>query len=192
MRKRVGVCLIALAVLLISVPRSKADTIFTATLAGSNETPPNTSMATGFITVDLNGNILSVNETFSGLIDPGSAAHIHCCAGPGVAAVVAVPFTGFPAAKSGTYTNSFDLTQLATYNSAFVTATGGTVASAESTFLAALFAGQTYANIHDATFPSGEIRGQLAQVPEASTLAFLVMGLAMLALWKLRGHRLMA
>ena len=181
MRKNLTMIFAVVVVLLLATPRSKADGIFTATLAGSNETPPNASTATGSITVTLTGNTLSVNEIFSGLTGPGSAAHIHCCAGPGMAATVAVPFTAFPASTSGTYSNSFDLTQLSSYNPAFVTANGGTVGSAESAFLTALFGGQTYANIHDATFPGGEIRGQLQQVPESSTLAFLAMGLAALA-----------
>jgi hypothetical protein len=186
MSKNLTAIFAVLVFLLFAAPRSKADGIFAATLAGSNETPPNASTATGSITVTLTGDILSVDETFSGLTGPGSAAHIHCCAGPGVAASVAVPFTGFPAATSGTFMKSFDLTQLSSYNPAFVTANGGTAASAESSFITALFAGQTYANIHDATFPGGEIRGQLEQVPESSTLAFLAMGIGALALWKRR------
>jgi len=142
-----------------------ATTLLTTTLLGSNETPPNASTATGSALVTLEGdnNTLDVNETFAGLIGgPASAAHIHCCASPGVAAVVAVPFPNFPAATSGQYVNSFDLSNPATYNAAFITAHGGTVDSAKAAFIAALKTGQTYANIHNATFPGGEIRGQLA------------------------------
>jgi hypothetical protein len=73
-----------------------------------------------------------------------------------------VPFTGFPNATSGTYNQSFDLSVVGTYNAAFIAAHGGTVASAKAAFIAALKTGQTYANIHDSTFPGGEIRGQLA------------------------------
>ena len=82
---------------------------------------------------------LLVNESFSGLIGgPAVAAHIHCCAGPGVAAIVAVPFPGFPAATSGSYMNIFDLTLAATYNAAFVTANGGSAAGAEAAGIAGL------------------------------------------------------
>jgi hypothetical protein len=176
-----------LVVTLFTAPRTKADGIFTATLLGSTEVPANASTATGFITVTLTGNSLSVAETFTGLIGgAGSAAHIHCCGGTSVAVAVAVPFTGFPVATSGSYSNTFDLTQTSVYTSAFVTANGGTAAGAESALLAALFAGQTYANIHDATFPGGEIRGQLIQTTEPSTLMLLGMGLAGLAAWKKR------
>ena len=35
-------------------------------------------------------------------------------------------------------------------------------------------AGQAYANIHDATYPGGEIEGQLATVPEPGTAALVL------------------
>ena len=127
--------------------------------------------------VTLNGNLLTINEAFSGLSAPAAAAHIHCCASIGVNAAVAVPFNGFPGATSGTYSQTVDLSLLATYGASFVTANGGTAASAETAFLAGLNAGQTYANIHDSNFPGGEIRGQLLVTPEPSTAGFLLLGL---------------
>jgi len=181
MSRNIALGFLLLAGALLTAPHAKADGIFTATLLGSNEVPSNASTATGFITVTLTGDSLFVDETFSGLIGgPAAAAHIHCCAGPGVAVGVAVPFIGFPAATSGTYSHLFDLTLDGTYTAAFETAHGGTAAGAESALVAALFAGQTYANIHDATFPGGEIRGQLIQTPEPSTLMLLGMGLTAL------------
>jgi hypothetical protein len=177
MKSRLAMCL-GLAILLLAVPSSlAAATIYTTILAGANEVPPSGSPATGSSTVTLNGNTLTVSETFSGLIGgPAAAAHIHCCVPIGTNAGVAVPFVGFPAATSGTYNQSFDLTLLATYTGSFVTASGGTAALAEAAFIAGLSNGQTYANIHDAQFPGGEIRGQLAAVPEPAT------GLLLLAL----------
>ena len=152
--------------------------IYTANLSGLNEVPSNASTATGSITVTLNGDLLSVSEIFAGLIGgPGSAAHIHCCALPGVNAIVAVPFTGFPNATSGTYSNTFDLTQASSYNGTFITANGGTVASAEAALIAGLNSGLAYANIHDAQFPGGEIRGQLQMVPEPASALLLIGGL---------------
>jgi hypothetical protein len=181
MKRNTALGILLLAGALFTAPRVKADGIFTATLLGSNEVPSNASPATGAITVSLVGDLLSVSESFSGLTGgSASAAHIHCCAVPGVNAIVAVPFPGFPAATSGTYSNTFDLTLDATYNAAFETANGGTAAGAESALKAALFSGQTYANIHDATFPGGEIRGQLVQTPEPATGGLLLVGFGMM------------
>ena len=53
------------------------------------------------------------------------------------------------------------MTLASSYNPAFVTAHGGTVAGAEADLLAGLKAGQAYLNIHSSTFPGGEIRGFL-------------------------------
>ncbi len=165
------------------------DPVFEAPLLGINEVPPNASPATGFSIVTLLGNMLDVDETFSGLIGgPASAAHIHCCTPPGTNTGVAVPFTGFPAATSGSYLHDFDLTDPAVYNAAFLTANGGTAAGAEAALIAGLDAGLAYANIHDATFPGGEIRGFLALVPEPASSILLVSALLGLAARR-RGRR---
>jgi hypothetical protein len=127
--------------------------IYNATLLGANEVPPNASSAAGAFVVELNGNTLSVAGGFLGLTGgPASAAHIHCCAPIGVNAIVAVPFSGFPNATSGAYFNTFDLTQATSYNAAFITANGGTAATAEVALIAGLNSGLAYVNIHNDTF----------------------------------------
>src|SRR5215469_7965619 len=156
-------CVLTLAAF---APAMWADLIFTGTLTGSGENPPNASPATGFIVVDLHndGITLDVTESFSGLTVPASAAHIHCCAGPGTNAPVVLNFVGagFPVGvTAGTFAHTFDL----------ATDLAGISLPA---FTTALESGQTYANIHDANFPGGEIRGQLLeQVPEPSTFPLL-------------------
>lgn len=156
-----------------------ADTFtYKATLLGSNEVPPTGSAASGTIVVTLTGNLLTVNESYTGLTGNPTGAHIHCCSLPGVNSLVAVPFSAFPTTPAGTYSNTFDLSLATSYNAAFVTAQGGTAATAEAALIAALNSGNTYANIHDANFPGGEIRGQLALVtPEPASLVLLGTGI---------------
>jgi hypothetical protein len=157
-------------------------TVFTAALNGAQAAPPTVSTGTGFITVTLDQtlNTLAVVENFSGLIGgSATAAHIHCCSAPGVASVVAVPFGGFPNATSGTYANVFDLTNAASFNAAFVTANGGTVASARAALIAGMFAGLSYANIHNQRFPAGEISGHLVATPEPGSLVLFGSGLVL-------------
>jgi hypothetical protein len=171
-----------LGIVFATVPMSAA-TIFSTTLSGANEVPPTGSAGTGTALVTLAADTLSVSITFSGLGSPDGAAHIHCCGPVGVNEPIAVPFTGFPTGvTSGSFNGSFDLTSLGSYSAAFLLANGNTAASAEAALIAGLNAGQAYANIHTTNFGGGEIRGQLAAVPEPAT-AFLAGGvLAALAL----------
>jgi hypothetical protein len=163
-----------------------------ATLNGANEVPATGSPGTGFalVTVDNVLNTMSVYVTFSGLVGPSTASHIHCCVAPGGNAGVATTtptFPGFPlGVTSGTYNNLFDLTQASTYNPAFVTSEGGTVAQAEAALLAGMAAGLTYLNIHSSVDPGGEIRGFLTPTPEAGTFFLAGLALAGLAIGRRR------
>ena len=165
----------------LTLPAFASPITYSAILSGANEVPPTASSGTGSINLSLDGNLLTILLTYSGLTNPASAGHIHCCAPPGVNAIVAVPFVGLPATTSGTYNNTVDLSLLASYNSAFVTANGGTAGTAEAAFITGLNTGQTYANLHNATFPGGEIRGLVAVTPEPGTLVLLGTGVAGLA-----------
>ena len=76
-------------------------------------------------------------------------------------------FAGFPiGVTSGTYINTLDLTLSSSYNPSYITANGGTTASAEAALVSAIAAGEAYVNIHTTTFAGGEIRGFLQPVPE--------------------------
>src|SRR5215207_848072 len=179
------ITLIGLVVTMLTLSAvAKADQLaFITTLTGAQEVPPNASagIGSGLVTLDTVTNLLTVNVAFAGLVSPTIASHIHCCTPPGANAIVAtaVPtFPGFPlGVTTGTYLMTFDLTLASTYNPAFITAHGGTVAGAQAAFIAGLTSGQTYLNIHTSQFPGGEIRGQLQAVPEPASLLLLTTGI---------------
>ena len=159
--------------------------LYTATLSGPAEAPPNASPGTGnaLVAYDPVAQTLFVDVDFADLTAPTTNAHIHCCtavAGAGTAGVAtAMPtFPGFPAGvTAGAYSQTFDLTDAASFNPDFITLSGGTPALAENTLAAGLAAGQAYFNIHSTAYPGGEIRGFLvAAVPEPATLALLGLG----------------
>ncbi|ARN83712.1 CHRD domain-containing protein [Methylocystis bryophila] len=158
--------LFAAALLLASSSAQAAILEFSTTLNGSSQVPPNASAATGsaFVFLNTSAQTLAVDISFTGLSAPASGAHIHCCAPAGSNAGVAIPFTAFPATTSGVYTNTFDLTAAATYETAFLTTNGGAPSSAEAALVTGLEDGLAYVNIHDVNFPGGEIRGQLAAI----------------------------
>jgi hypothetical protein len=183
MKKTLSLTGVVMAFLMFSAVAKADQLAFTATLTGSQEVPPTGSPGTGtaLVTLDTVTNLMTVNVSFTGLLSPTTASHIHCCAPAGTSALVAtaVPtFPGFPlGVTSGTYLQTFDLTLASSYNPAFITAHGGTVAAAEAAFIAGLISGQSYLNIHTATFGGGEIRGQLQAVPEPMTLLLLTTGI---------------
>lgn len=158
--------------------------LFTATLSGLQEVPPNVSPGSGFAILEVTGNILTINLDFSGLIGGGvTAGHIHCCSPAGVNSGVAVGFNSpFPfGSTASTYIDIFDLSDPSIYGGAFLSASGGTSAGAATTLVNAFNSATAYVNLHNAVFPGGEIRGQISAVPEPLTLILITLGLAGMA-----------
>jgi len=170
-------------------------TFFFTNLNGANESPPNASPGIGYATVlfDTSAHTMQVDVSFSGLLGPNTAAHIHCCTsvpGAGTAGVAtSVPtFTGFPSGTtSGLYSHLFDMTQAGSYNPTFLNnATNlGSTTTAEMTLYNGMLAGTEYLNIHTTVVGGGEIRGFL-KVPEPLTLSLFGAGLAGMAALKRR------
>jgi hypothetical protein len=145
--------------------------IYTAILSGAAESPANSSPGTGKGTVTITGTMMRVQANFSGLVAPVTASHIHAAtAVPGVGtagvATTVPTFTGFPSGvTAGTYDRVFDMTLASSYNPAYITANGGSPASAFAALKTAMDNGRSYLNIHSSTFPGGEIRGFLLICP---------------------------
>lgn len=150
-------------------PAQAAVTSYWAILSGANESPPNGSGAagTGYADIDPVAHTMRVIVDFAGLTVPNTACHIHApttgaFTGTAGVATTTPTFTGFPGGVTvGTYDHTFDMTLASSYNAAFVTANGGTAASAEAALFAAIAAGKSYVNLHSGTYPGGEIRGFL-------------------------------
>ncbi len=115
-----------------------------ARISGTQEVPANTSTASGTLEgiFDPFSRVIAFRFEYSGLTANATASHFHIGAA-GANGSVSVDFVsqGFQAgSRSGEYVKVITLTQ----------------AQAD-----ALIAGNMYVNIHNASFPGGEIRGQL-------------------------------
>jgi len=155
--------------------------VYYTAMSGPNEFPTNSSPGIGKAVVTIDGNFMRVQVTFSGLVPQTSAglpsgttaSHIHAptpiplslTSTAGVATQTPT-FAGFPlGVTAGTYDHSFDMTQNSSYNPSYITANGGTAASAFIALKTAIAAGRSYLNIHSNAFPGGEIRGFLLACP---------------------------
>jgi hypothetical protein len=190
--------LIVLGIFSTQLVNAQTTSIYQAFLTGPQESPPNASPGTGFATLTINTGFSGVDDSmtlqlsFSGLLGPTTASHIHAATstpGTGTAGVATTTpfFSGFPiGVTSGSYSNTLDLTLASSYNPSYVTANGGTTAGAETALLAAIAADEAYLNIHSQSFSGGEIRGFLTPVPEPSAYALLSAGMTIFYVIKRR------
>jgi len=153
---------------------------YSASLDGYSESPPNSSYGYGDATFDYDTitHTLAVTVYFYDLAGTTTASHIHAntaVSGTGTAGV-ASGLAGFPTGvKTGYYFTTINLLSSGSYSSGYLTANGGTAASAETALLAAMTSGKAYLNLHSTTYPGGEIRGFINQVPAPGMLALIGM-----------------
>jgi hypothetical protein len=181
MKRLFAIAASSLALLVVSTPAAAVIIVYNVALTGTQSVPANVTTAFGnaTVTVDDVADTVAVSLSFTGLIGgAASAAHIHCCVATNANGPVVIPFPGFPAATSGTYSNTFS---------------GVSAAN-----IAGIEAGLAYINIHNATFPGGEIRADIlpanavSPVPEPESAALILAGLALLGGYRarrLRGSR---
>lgn len=128
----------------------------------TQEVPANASTGSGAILgfYDDVSNELSWDISFSGLSGPATGMHFHGAADPGV--------------NAGVRVNIGSISGLGSPSVGSTTITGDQGAE--------LLGGLWYVNIHTATFPGGEIRGQVAATlipePSAALLSALALGAA--------------
>jgi hypothetical protein len=122
---------------------------FSAHLIGYNEVPSLNSSGVGDLTLTIGDNQMSFDLKYSGLSGPPAVAHVHV-GQPGVSGKPACP-----AATSGEITGTVLPADIVG------PVAQGFTAGDFNSVVKAIEAGFTYANMHTAQFPNGEIRGQL-------------------------------
>ena len=131
---------------------------FTATLTAANEVANPAVVSTGAATAVITyvGGQLLFRVDVNGTSNV-TRAHIHAPAAPGVNAGIKVNFYEPPAG-----TTPLNFTNTATLANGI----GGVpIGITMDSLLVLMRNGNAYVNIHTSTYPSGELRGQIARVP---------------------------
>jgi len=161
----IGVFTVTLVVLGLTSYSARADQddviSLRAPMSGFQEVTPKLTEGKGLFTATISGSSMNFELTYSGLTGNPAVAHLHF-GQKGVSGAVFLFLCGggnqpaCPAATSGTIKG--------TASAANVVAQSPDQGIAAGDFAAAVRAirsGETYANMHTAKFPAGEIRGQV-------------------------------
>jgi CHRD domain len=157
----VAICIAALVVGVNADEESSGK--LRATLKGFNETPANSTPASGSFRATVGGDSITFELKYSGLVADSLFAHIHL-GQKNVAGGVMIFFcdNSNPShsprtcpARGGTVTGTVTAADVIGPN-------GQGIAPGEfSKVLEAIHSGVTYVNVHSTKFPAGEIRGQV-------------------------------
>jgi hypothetical protein len=98
-------CVLLLLTCLMGTVLEATPITYQASLDGAQTVPPTGSLATGLgtITVDSATHLLTFDLSWSNLVANPIGLHLHCCAPVGANGMLAINFSGFPAATSGVY-----------------------------------------------------------------------------------------
>jgi Cu/Zn superoxide dismutase len=124
---------------------------FATTLNGAGENPAKNVPGTGTVTIVKSAGTYTYTINYTGMTGALTGAHIHGPATTGVNANVIVPFSTAGAGPSGTLSGTFTSTNTPTISN--------------DSLDVLMRTGNAYVNLHTATNPGGEIRGQLLQQP---------------------------
>jgi glucose/arabinose dehydrogenase len=132
--------------------KSKPSLLFTATLNGAQETPPNNSTGTGTAAVLLSPDEKSarLSLSFNGLSSGETVAHVH---GPASLGVSAPPLVDLPFGQVSDFPITLSAAQVQDLKN-----------------------GLLYINVHSVNFPSGEIRGQFVTSLSSMSAQFSAAG----------------
>jgi hypothetical protein len=131
---------------------------FQANLDPFQEVPPHNTPGFGSADATLSGGVFSIVAStgiYADLLAGATAVTLNDAAVGVNGPVISVLTLDTPGAASGTFSGS-------------ATLTSGQITD--------MLAGNTYINIRESVFPSGEIRGQLLATPEPSSVVLLALG----------------
>jgi CHRD domain/PEP-CTERM motif len=174
---------ITIGALIAATAPAYAATTFTSRLSGLSEIPtPNNSAGTGVATAAFfnANNSIRLTGSFQNLTGLSLFGHLHCCSTASATGAQAIDFSENPGFQLGVNTGSFDITydllDPTTYTAAFLAAGGGTAIGARDRLLNNLNNNLGYFNIHSTVFRAGELRGQLAGIPEPASWGMMIVG----------------